>query len=89
MPDPQCPSGLLLSCLPWRGEVEAQGCSFAGERQAGRTAPEEIAAKGEAMTYKRGGVYWYKFRWTLKYKTGQRELSRSEISPNQQHETGA
>lgn len=25
------------------------------------------------MTYKRGGVYWYKFRWTLKSQDGSKE----------------
>jgi hypothetical protein len=27
------------------------------------------------MTYKRGGVYWYKFRWTLKLQDGARTIS--------------
>ena len=25
------------------------------------------------MTYKRGGVYWYKFRWTIKTAEAKRE----------------
>ena len=25
------------------------------------------------MTYKRGGVYWYKFRWTVKLQDGVKE----------------
>src|SRR5207249_11157918 len=32
--------------------------------KARRSAPED--GKGEAMIYKRGAVYWYKFRWTVK-----------------------
>src|SRR6266487_4670726 len=36
----------------------------AGMGQARRAAPED--GKGEAMIYKRGAVYWYKFRWTVK-----------------------
>jgi integrase len=73
MPETQRAAYLLLSCLPRFREIEAQGCQFSRERQAGRSAPKENAGKGEAMTYKRGGVYWYKFRWTLKLKDGARE----------------
>ena len=40
----------------------------AGVGQARWSAPEE--GKGEAMIYKRGAVYWYKFRWTVKQQDG-------------------
>jgi hypothetical protein len=73
MPDSQDPAGLLLSCVPWRGEVKAQGCQFSGEWQARQKAPKKNAGKGETMTYKRGGVYWYKFRWSLKLQDGASE----------------
>jgi integrase len=74
MPRSQHRSGLLLSCLPGCREIEAQGCQFSRERQVRRAAPKEEAGTGEeTMTYKRGGVYWYKFRWTLKLKDGARE----------------
>src|SRR5271166_3170538 len=74
MSNPQCSSGLLLSRVPRLREVEAQGCYIAGEWEARRAAEEEETGKGgEVVTYKRGGVYWYKFRWTHKSQDGTKE----------------
>jgi integrase len=73
MSDSQHTAGLLLSGLSWRCEVETQSFSVAGEWKTRWSSTEEAGVKGEAMTYKRGTVYWYKFRWTLKLKDGNSE----------------
>src|SRR5579872_5839241 len=64
---------LLLSCLSWRSKVKTQSGKFAEKWKIRRTPEKEIPAEGETMTYKRGGVYWYKFRWTLKQPDGPSE----------------
>jgi hypothetical protein len=65
---------MLLPRLPWDSHIEAQGSNIACERQKGRTASQENSTKGEAaMTYKRGKVYWYKFRWTIKGADGTKQ----------------
>jgi integrase len=39
--------------------------------KAGRASEgQQNTEKGEAMIYKRGGVYWYKFRWSVKGEDG-------------------
>jgi integrase len=74
MPNSQSAAHLLLSRLPRIGEVEAEGRIVPGKWHEGRqTTRQEIGAKGEIMTYKRGCVYWYKFRWTLKSQDGPSE----------------
>src|SRR4051812_17033181 len=73
MSAPRYSIDLLLPCLSWGGDIEAQGRRVTRERQVGWAAQEEDWVEGETMTYKRGGVYWYKFRWTLKLEGGIKE----------------
>ena len=55
---------VLLPGVSWLSENEAKSGFFTQERPVGRTPSRELTEKeGENMTYKRGGVYWYKFMW--------------------------
>src|SRR5271165_3983907 len=57
--------GLLLSSLPWRSDLEAQGFIITCKWQA-RWASQgqwHEERRHEVSIYKRGDVYWYKFMW--------------------------
>jgi hypothetical protein len=60
--------------LPWCCNVEAQSSGFACEWQEGRAAQGyRQEERRQEVTYKRGGVYWYQVRWTLKAADGERQ----------------
>src|SRR5271165_4878038 len=57
--------GLLLSSLPWRSDLEAQGFIITCKWQA-RWASQgqwHEERRHEVSIYKRGDMYWYKFMW--------------------------
>ena len=73
MLNPQHSAYLLLSRLPRRDHFKTQSGILTRKRQArGKAEGQQGSEKGKAMIYKRGGVYWYKFRWTVKDENGKR-----------------
>ena len=51
-----------------RGEAKSKRKPKSSLKTATGRQPEgqQDAREGEAMIYKRGGVYWFRFRWTVK-----------------------
>jgi hypothetical protein len=85
---------LLLPGVSRVGHIEAQGEIIAGKWQAGRQAAEAKEGRQAMSVYKRGEVWWYKFRFNGQViresaNTGSKTLAReAERIRRQESEEG-